>query len=218
MLAASAASAQERLWLAGTELAPGSSYSYAGLLMPAFGGHLGEGFIQRYWVDYLTYRYDSDGRRIEAEGLGAEAALGYVTPVGSGQLSTTMGILYRDTTLSPDDPDSAARGAQWRLRAQVEYNQPVSESAELGLLGSYVFGQRGYWTRARLGMDVGPGLRAGPELILQGDPDYRAVQYGAFLAGLQLSSTVQAGIRAGIREQRDESRRGYVGVEFTGHW
>lgn len=202
----------------GTELAPGNSYSYAGLLMPAFGGHLGEGFVQRYWLDYLTYRYDSDGRRIEAEGLGAEAALGYVTPVGPGHLSAMMGVVHRNTTLSPDDPDSAARGAHWRLRAQVEYHQRISESAELGLLGSYVFGQRGYWTRARLGMDVGTGLRTGPELIVQGDPDYRAVQHGAFLTGLRLSPAIQAGIRAGIRKQRDESRRGYVGMEFTGHW
>jgi len=208
--------AQERLWLAGTELSADNSYSYAGLLLPAFGGNLGDGFVQRYWVDRLTYRYDSAGRRIEAESLGAEAALGYVRPTTGGSLSGMLGVLYRDTDLSPDDPDSAARGSQWRLKAQGESTQRMGDDLELGLMASYVFGQRAYWSRARLGFPVGDTLRIGPELSLQGDPDYRVTQYGAFLSGLRLGTGIQAGLKAGIRDPRDEGTQAYVGLEVTG--
>jgi len=202
--------------LAGSELSPDNSYSYAGLLLPAFGGNLGDGFIQRYWVDRLTYRYDSAGRRIDAESLGAEAALGYVTPTANGSLSGMLGVLYRNTDLSPDDPDSAARGSKWRIKAQGESTQRLAGELELGLMASYVFGQKAYWSRARLGYPLGDGLRAGPELSLQGDPDYRVTQYGAFLSGLRLGTGIQAGLKAGIRDPRDEGSQAYVGLELTG--
>ncbi len=216
LLAAAPAWSQERLWLAGAEVSPGNSYAYAGVLLPAFGGNLGEGFVQRYWVDRVTYRYDSNGQTIEAKGPGAEAALGYVTPTTGGSLSGMLGLVYRDTRLSPDDPDSAARGAHWRVKAQGEFNHALTDELDLDLMASYVLGQRGYWSRARLGHALGNGLRAGPELVIQGDPDYRVTQYGAFLTGLRLSSSVQAGVKAGMRDQRDESTRGYLGLELTG--
>lgn len=216
LLTASPAWAQEKLWLAGVEASPGNSYTYAGLLMPAFGGNLGHGFVQRYWLDRVTYRYDSNGTTIEAEAPGAEAALGYVSPTAGGSVSGMLGVLYRDTSLSPDDRDSAARGGQWRLKAQGELSQALGDDLNLGLMGSYVFGQRGYWARARLGHALGNGLRAGPELVFQGDPDYQVIQAGAFLSGLRLSPTIEAGLKAGIRDQRDESRRGYAGLELTG--
>lgn len=214
LLISPAAWSAERLWLAGVETSPDNSYAYTGVLMPAFGGNLGEGFIQRYWLDRVSYRYDSDGRTIEAEAPGAEGALGYVSPTSRGSLTGLLGILYRDTRLRPDDPGSAARGGQWRIKAQVESTQHLQGDLELGLTGSYIFGQQGYWARARLGHVFGSGRRAGPELVFQGDPDYQVTQAGVFLTGLRITPAIQAGLKAGIRSQRDKDSRSYFGVEI----
>ncbi|MCW8828162.1 MAG: cellulose biosynthesis protein BcsS [Gammaproteobacteria bacterium] len=215
LLISPAAWSAERLWFAGVETSPDNSYAYTGLLMPAFGGNLGEGFVQRYWLDRVSYRYDSDNRTIEAEAPGVEAALGYASPTSRGSVTGLLGILYRDTRLRPDDPDSAARGGQWRIKAQVESTQQLTGALELGLTGSYIFGQQGYWARVRLGRAFGNGRRAGPELVFQGDPDYQVTQAGVFLTGLEITPTVQAGLKAGIRNQRNKASRGYFGVEIS---
>lgn len=216
MLAWSGSSAEGRLWLAGAETSPGNHYVYAGVLLPAFGGNLGEGLVQRYWLDRQTYRYDSDSRIIEAEAYGAEAALGYARPTDGGNLVTYLGLLYRDTELTPRDPGNAASGGNVRVKAQVESNTRLEAGWELGLMGSYIFGQKGYWGRARLGQPLANGLQTGPEFLVQGDPEYRVAQAGWFLSGLALGPRTELGLKAGVRMQHGEGRSGYLGLELTG--
>lgn len=216
MLACTGSSAESRLWLAGAETSPGSQYGYVGILMPAFGGNLGEGAVQRYWLDRQTYRYEGDGRTIQAEAYGAEAALGHVWPGARGNFTAYLGVLYRDTELTPDDPGNAARGGNFRIKAQVESSTRMGPDRELGLMGSYIFGQQGYWGRIRLGQRLANGLQTGPELLLQGDPEYRIAQAGWFLGGLSLGGRAELGLKAGIRMQRGEGSRAYLGLEFSG--
>jgi hypothetical protein len=216
MLACSGSSAEGRLWLAGAETSPGNHYLYAGVLLPAFGGNLGEGLVQRYWLDRQTYRYDSDDRTIEAEAYGAEAALGYARPTDRGNLVAYLGLLYRDTELTPRDPTNRASGGNVRVKAQLESNARLSSGRELGLMGSYIFGQKGYWGRARLGQALANGLQTGPEFLVQGDPEYRIAQAGWFLSGLALGPRTELGLKAGVRMQQGEGRSGYLGLELTG--
>lgn len=216
LLAGAAQGDPERLWLAGAETAASNQYQYAGLLLPAAGGHLGEGLRQRYWADRLTYRYESGGRTIRAEAYGAEAALGYAATTRHGVVAGYLGVLYRDTDLRPEDPGNAARGGQFRLKAQLENTIRLAYGREVDLMASYIVGQRGYWGRARLRQPLDNGLHTGPEFLLQGDPEYRVSQAGWFLGGLSLGTGVELGLKAGVRMQRGEGNHGYLGVEFTG--
>lgn len=214
-LVCSGASADGRLWLAGGEFSPGNQYGYVGLLLPTAGGHLGEGLVQRYWLERQTYRYDGSLRH-QAEARGAEAALGYVHPTARGSLVTYLGMLYRDTELRPDDPGNAARGGKLRVKVQVESSTRLDAGRNLGLMASYIPGQRAYWGRLRLGQGLANGLQTGPELLLQGDPEYRITQAGWFLGGLSLGPGTELGLKAGVRMQRGESSRGYLGLELSG--
>jgi len=58
--------------------------------------------VQRYWLDWLTYSYDKNGRPIDAQAAGLEAA-------SQGWAGLYIGGLVRNTALSPDDVDNGAR-------------------------------------------------------------------------------------------------------------
>ena len=51
--------AADRLALAGAEYGDDNAYFYAGLLVPFTDSDLGNGFVQRYWLDWLQYEYNN---------------------------------------------------------------------------------------------------------------------------------------------------------------
>mgnify|MGYP006864916047 CR=1 FL=1 len=70
--------AQERIMLAGVEASRDSRYAYLGAVLPLPGNRLGQGFVQRYWLDYDAYRYEKLPQQyIDTEVASGEAALGY---------------------------------------------------------------------------------------------------------------------------------------------
>ena len=56
-------------------------------------------------------------------------------------ISALAGGLYRDTSLSPDDPGSKARGGHLRLRVQAEGEHRFVDTWVVNGIASYVFGQ-----------------------------------------------------------------------------
>ncbi|WP_189836426.1 cellulose biosynthesis protein BcsS [Sulfuriferula multivorans] len=208
------ASAAEGITLGGMETDGANSYLYAGILAPVGPGPMGNGLVQRYWIDHVEYRYASAGQTVKAEGWGAEAALGFQGAERDRWWGTYLGAVCRDTRLSPDDPNSRARGESVRLKVQAEMQAPIAANWSANGNLSYILGQKAYWARLRLLTPFGNGMHIGPELLLQGDPNYNARQFGLVLANLRLAQSIDTAIKMGVRHTSGEAARAYFGIEF----
>jgi len=124
-------------------------------------------------------------------------------------------VMYRDTHLSPDDPTSKARGGKVRGKVQLEGETPLSASWRINGNASYVFGQQNYWVRGRLLYRLAGGISTGPELLTQGDPDYKVNQVGWVVVGLRPAPDVDLGLKLGAKKLRGESTRPYLGIEAS---
>lgn len=203
--------AAEKQWLGGAEASSGVQYAFLGLVMPIGDSGLGRGLVQRYWIDQVSYRYSKDAIRFKADAPGVEGALGYQASGPSGWWGLYGGILYRDTRISPDDPESRSRGGKVRLKFQAEGERLLAQAWRLNGNVSYVTGQAAYWARARL--LHGTALHAGPELVVHGDRDYRATHLGGVLIVMP-DRHFSVGLKAGARQLRSEPTKPYVGVEL----
>ncbi len=222
-LAASGASADGRLLLAGTELRPqGERYAYLGAILPLPGDNqLGRGWVQRYWVDAVRYSYEVsnpglygvDRQRIRGSVTGLEAAVGYMFQVGDLGVAGYAGVRHADTTLSPDDPGSRIRGAKLWPKFQLEVNKPLASRWRSENIASYVVGLDGYWLRSRLMHTTSVGHDAGPEVVLVGDRDFRALKLGMTYGGLRPTPDLAVSFRGGIHLQ-EEATGPYVGIDL----
>ena len=220
---ASGALADGRLLLAGTELRPeGERYAYLGAIMPLPGDNaLGRGWVQRYWVDAVRYSYEVsnpalygvDRQRIRGSVTGLEAAVGYMFQAGDLGVAGYAGVRHADTTLSPDDPGSRIRGAKLWPKFQLEVNKPLASRWRSENIASYVVGLDGYWLRSRLMHTTHLGHDAGPELVLVGDRDFRALKLGMTYGGIRPTPDLSVSFRGGIHLQT-EATGPYVGVDL----
>ena len=143
------AGADGKLALAGAEYGGDNAYYYAGLLVPFTGSDLGNGFVQRYWVDWLRYEYDDGNQTVTAKAPGAAVALGYSRSVEPGSIGVYAGPVYRNTSLSPDDRDSDVRGGQWGMNLSLQGERKLDERWRANGIASYTTGTASYWTRGR---------------------------------------------------------------------
>ena len=204
---------QRQQWLAGAEGSADVRYAYIALVMPVGESQLGRGLVQRYWLDRLQYRYRKGSIGFKATAPGFEGALGYQQSASQGWWGVYTGLLYRDTAISPDDPESRSNGGKLRLRLQLEGERLLTPAWRLNGNGSYVAGQHAYWIRTRL--LYGTRVRLGPELTFHGDRDYRVTQIGAVINGFSPQPNSDLGIKFGIRTLRGESSKPYIGVEYS---
>jgi hypothetical protein len=211
--AAAAASADDRLFLAGGDVADGSYYGYTGLILPAFGRHDGRGFFQRYWLDRFGYEYDAAAGRIEANAWGAEAALGWGSGSEQGWGSVSLGARYTNTDLSPDDPKATARGDQVGVKLQVEGERHLTDTWHLGGTASYTSAQNGYWGRVRLMHGPAQGHAFGVEFIAAGNDEYNSTAEG-LIARFQPKASKWSVLLHGGYRQQTSFEGAYGGLEF----
>jgi hypothetical protein len=211
------ASAGEKLLIGGAEGGGGSAYNYyayTGLIAPLLGSDLGNGFVQRYWVDVLGYRYEANSQ-VDANALGVEAALGYQKKFPSGWGALYFGGRYANTWLSPYDPGNRNGGGHVWAKVQAEAETDLTQSWKVNGIASYIFLASDYWVRGRLMHRLNNGLYTGPEAIIQGDPSYKAWQFGWVLTGFEPFPKSNLGVKAGVRITERVGPDGYVGVELT---
>jgi hypothetical protein len=208
------AHAEGRLLLGGAEIRKeGAYYGYLGALLPLPGNNaLGNGWVQRYWLDSFSYNYDTT-ERINATAYGAEAALGYQRSDGRGRSwGAYVGLRYQNTILQPFDPGSDVKGVQFWPRAQVEGETPVTGRWRANGIASVTLGIQGYFLRGRLLYALNESLLVGPEVVAQGDPNYTAQKLGAVLGGLRLTDRLFVNLHAGYHFQSGQDSP-YAGVE-----
>lgn len=208
------ADAQERLLLAGGELAETAYYGYVGTIVPFGAREQGRGWFQRYWLDAYGYEYLGGPGRVQADAYGLEAALGYGGSDEGGWWSASLGLRYTDTSLEPDDPSAEARGGQFGGKVQLEAERRVVGRWRLGGIASYTSEQDSYWARARL-MRTGAGGNAnGIEAVAGGNDEADSVAVG-FVTILRRDprSPWTVALKAGYRFQ-DDADGAYAGVEL----
>ncbi len=182
--------------------------------MPIGSSSLGDGYSMRLWVDYLDYHYDSDGLEVRAKAPGVEASIGHQWPVSNGTVGVSLGPSYRDTMLTPSDVKSSVKGSQWGAKFQLEATNRVN-NWQGELIASYIGGPESYWGRARLTYLTARGLMPGIELIVLGDPEYRATQYGVLLGNIKLGTKKTLAVKLGIRHNSGGNNDIYTGFEFS---
>ena len=206
------------LGMVGGETNTGTTYSaaYVGLIAPIHSrlGGLGNGFVQRWWADRLTYSYADNGRDIQAEQLGIEGSLGYQKSGPWGGWAMFAGAVYRDTSFSPDVQNNPARGGFVRGRIQIEGERILNQDWRVNVNANYVTGQNSYWARGRLLYNVNRRLLVGPEFVVLGDPNFQIRQYGATVMGLNFLSIADVAVRGGAREAHDGTTF-YLGLELA---
>lgn len=203
--------------MTGGEISDDGGYAYAAALVPFSGSSLGNGFVHRYWAEYLTYEYMGGAANevIEAKAPGFEFALGYQKASPSGSFGAFAGAYYKDTELSPDDPTSKVRGSHLRLRLQVEGESRFQDTWVANGIAAYVLGQEAYWFRARLLRKVSGPIFAGIEGVTQGDPDYQGHQVGLVVTGFEPAPRLSLGFKAGVKKIEGRPSNAYFGVELA---
>lgn len=209
------AQAQERIALAGVEAGRDNRYAYFGTLLPVPGQRLGQGFVQRYWLDYIAYRYEKASQQdIDARVAGVEAALGYQRSDAAGWWGGYLGARYAGTRLSPGDADNDGEGR--RVRAKLQFEGEIQATAGWRINGivSHLVGDDNYWLRLRAQTVLGNAWHIGPEMVAQGDSTYRLYKLGAFLGNIRLGADSALTLKAGASKPENDPASLYAGAEF----
>ncbi len=214
LLAAPSVAEADQLWLAGASLAHDeSSYLYAGAILP-LRGNLGDGIIARAWLSRLAYRYDADATEVKASALSTEGGIGYQTHTDRVNAGLFLTAAYRDTDLSPDQPDSEDRGVHWYGRIDAELGIDLAPW-RLGAAGNYTPAITGYWSRFTATRVTPWGFRLGPELMVHGNENYHAHQWGITLSDLAVSEGTALGLSLGVLENDQEESGWYAAVGIS---
>jgi len=208
--------AGEKLFLTGAEGGTSDSYyTFIGLVAPIGNSNLGDGLVQKYWVDFLGYSYDTN-QMIVAQAVGVEAMLGYQMSGSSTRGGIFAGARYNSTSLSPDDPGNNTRGDHVWAKGQLEGEMDLAESLKVSGIASYTFGADSFWMRTRFLYRLNQNLSTGPEAIHMGDPNYRAWQFGWVVTGFEPLPGFKLGLKASARiTEGTDDVDGLAGVEIV---
>lgn len=218
LAAASSSYADGRLWIVTGEAYKDDYYFSLGTVLPLLpGSRLGNGWVQRYWLDTFTYDYESNGRRIDANVWGGEAMLGYQASRPGLSGAAYLGVRYSNASLSPDDPSNDIRGDNFWLKGQLEGEAALDRKWRVNGIVSYLFGLDGYWSRVRLLRSLSGTHFIGPEAIAQGDPKYNAYKLGVAVGGFQPVDKVFVTFKGGYRWQSGANSP-YAGFEVVGEF
>jgi hypothetical protein len=209
------ACAQSGIALTGVEASRDKQYAYLGAVLPWPGTELGQGWVQRYWLDYDAYRYEKLPRQyIDTRVTGVEAALGYQQGGATGWWAAYLGARYADTRLSPNDPDNDNADRQWRAKLQFEGETALSKDWRINGIVSHLAGDPNYWLRLRAQTTLERQWHIGPEIIVQGDAYYSAFKLGVFVGNILLDQTSALTLRAGLGQTEADPVSLYLGAEL----
>ena len=213
-LSASARSA-DSLVLSGTEWSRFGSYSYLGAITPLGTGSLGDGWVMRQWLDRLTYEYRSGASDIHAEGYGYAPALGRQFPIATSHVGLYGAVRIAHTSLDPDDHSNVDRGTHARFSIQAEAFTRIAGWAENQFIATAEIGNGGYFARDRIVFRGLAPFTWGPEVVVKGNHQYEARQFGLALGGLRLGRHVAVVLRGGVSDQRGQPTVGYGSIELA---
>ncbi|MDO8705324.1 MAG: cellulose biosynthesis protein BcsS [Sulfuricaulis sp.] len=210
--------ARQWIGLTGIELAEKhNAYGFAGAITPlAPDAEFGQGWVQSYWLDWVEYRFGSDGEEVRARAPGFSASLGYQQSNSKGFWAAYAGAGYRKTTLTPDRLNAEVRGSQSALLLMAEMDRRVAMSWRFVGAVQLAAGPDTYWTRAKFLHATSASVWYGMEIIFQGDPDYHATKVGLVLDEWPVGERVSANFKLGANKTKGIKTGAYAGIEFVG--
>ena len=204
--------AEGSLALTGFESAKNNGYYYVGFLNAFEGSRLGNGYVQRFWADYLTYQYNNGTSDVNAKAPGLAYSLGYQKTTNTQSWGAYLGIQGRKTNLSPDDPGNDSRGNRGSVVIALEGKQKLDDLVAAELMGNYA-PNTGYWGRARI--PIGSTIKTGPEYAIQGNPSYQNQKVGWFVSDIDLGSGFKTGAKFGYSKNNGLGGSMYFGLDLT---
>ena len=204
--------AADSLTLTGFESAKNNGYYYLGFLNAFDGSRLGNGFVQRFWADYLTYQYNNGSADINAKAPGLAYSIGFQNTTDMYSWGGYLGIQGRRTNLVPDDPGNDSRGNRGAAVGAIEGRYRLESNLAAELMANYA-ANTGYWSRARI--LVGSTFKSGPEYSIQGNPNYQNQKVGWFISDIDLGSGFKTGGKIGYSKNNGMSGSLYFGLELS---
>ncbi|MHB8453207.1 MAG: glycosyltransferase family 2 protein [Acidiferrobacterales bacterium] len=210
--------AADWLGLAGAETDENhGAYLYAGAVLPVGKNSvLGNGWVQRYWADWLAYRFQSSGVETLARAPGVSASLGRQGRISGWNWGIYGGLGYRDTRLSPDDPSVKVRGSQTYPLLSLELGRLIGQAWRFDGITSFTIGPSSYWARIRiLHRLAGKSVYQGMEWVGQGDRDYHGNKLGYVIDGLPAGNQGSIGFKIGVGKIQGLKAGAYAGIEYA---
>lgn len=204
--------AEGSIALTGFESAKNNGYYYVGFLNALEGSRLGNGFVQRFWADYLTYQYYNGSSDINAKAPGLAYSLGYQKSTETYSWGAYLGLQGRNTNLTPDDPGNDSRGNRGSVVVALDGRQKLHDHLAIELMGNYA-PNTGYWSRARI--PIGSNIKTGPEYSIQGNPSYQNQKIGWFVSDVDLGSGFKTGAKVGYSKNYGLGGSPYFGLDLS---
>lgn len=204
--------AKESIVLSGFEYSKNNSYLYAGHISPLGNSSLGNGYVQRVWLDYLTYEYSGGPGNVKAKAPGVTYALGYQAAINDLIWGAYVGVQSRTTSLSPNDPGNTSDGNKVAAIISLDLTQKITNNSSFELMGSNS-PTNGYWSRMRL--QLGDSVKFGPEYSVQGNDSYRNTKIGFFLGNFMVSNQLNLQLKIGHSKNENLPGSTYIGIDFV---
>jgi len=193
------------------------SYTYIGAVLPlGTGSVLGNGWVQRYWLDELAYRFNAGGIETRARAPGLSASLGRQGRDAGWDWGVYAGAAYRDTGLTPDNSSVQVRGSQTYPLLALELSRQAGPEWRFDGIVNVTLSPSSYWARARiLHRFMGNSLYQGPELVEQGDQDYHGYKLGYVIDGFAAGKYGSFGLSVGAGKIEGLNTGAYAGIEYA---
>lgn len=186
--------------------------AYAGVVLALPGSRLGQGWAVRAGVSGSEYDYDSSGVRIDGSQRRGELMAVRQWSGAQGYFNLAAGGRYTDTDLSPRDPGNSRQGGGWDVAVSADGARTMGPW-RAGFFGSYGFDVEDYYLRGDLTHAIGPRMRLGAEIGVDGDPAYERRRIGAVVA---FAPRPEWEVRLSAGGMESDTRNGaYGGIELT---
>ncbi len=167
----------------GINLAKYNSVYYSGYLTPFEGSKLANGYVHRFAADYMTYHYTDGSTKVTASAPALGYSAGYRKTTDHYSLGAYLGMQNRYTLLSPGEVHNTEKGNKTSAAITFESRLNLNNSQAALWAGGYA-SDSNYWTRARY--QIGSSIITGPELLIQGNSNFRSNQYGWFVGNFNV--------------------------------
>jgi Cellulose biosynthesis protein BcsS len=165
----------------------------------ALNGNLArQGFIVELYAGLSLYSYlnsDVPGGKVDANAPEFYGRVGYQWFMGNLRFETTIGDDVQRLNLDPSDPTNPQRGTKNGFMVAGELETNDAKPVYLDVTGEFSTANDAYWSRARLGYNLGGDFILGPEGLFIGDDTYNSQRVGGFLSfPIKLSDKSSLGV------------------------
>ncbi|MGZ5835573.1 MAG: cellulose biosynthesis protein BcsS [Xanthobacteraceae bacterium] len=141
--------------------------------------------------------------------------VGYQKFYGTTRVSGYLGANVENH----DNPDPLAtvKGTEWGVKVQGEIFMPLNNGWYIFALGNYSSAFNNYFTQAKAGYSIAPGIAIGPEFMALGNDRFDAVRLGPF-ASFDVGGSTQLILSGGYSwDTRSDSLNDHSGGYFNAH-